>query len=245
MSDRGEGGEGGVVGFGEGVEVFLGGDDAAVSEAFFDGLQVGAAGEEPGGVGVAQVVGADADADAGGVEGGFPDVVAEPGAGDVTVGGEGAAARGAGCWVWVFAGGSSFGSVGGVGAAAVFAFAAAGVVAGEGAVAILPSCGVRLGQPEVDRLGDELQVRRLGWGEQQRRGEQQIVGRKLMVGDVGLELVGDVGGELDAAVLAVFGVVLDQEPATGGVELGDEFDRDPADGEHPHPRVQVERVGAR
>jgi hypothetical protein len=44
-SDGGEGGEGGVVGFGEGVQVLFGGGDAGVSEAFFDGLQVGAAGE--------------------------------------------------------------------------------------------------------------------------------------------------------------------------------------------------------
>jgi hypothetical protein len=53
VPDGGECGEGGVVGFGEGVEVFLGGDDAAVPESFIDGLEVGAAGEEPGGVGVA------------------------------------------------------------------------------------------------------------------------------------------------------------------------------------------------
>jgi hypothetical protein len=53
VPDGGERGEGGVVGFREGVEVFLGGDDAAVPESFFDGLEVGAAGEEPGGVGVA------------------------------------------------------------------------------------------------------------------------------------------------------------------------------------------------
>jgi hypothetical protein len=45
LPDGGECGEGGVVGFGEGVEVFLGGDDAAVSESFFDGLEVGAAGD--------------------------------------------------------------------------------------------------------------------------------------------------------------------------------------------------------
>ena len=87
-SDGGECGEGGVVGFGEGVEVFLGGDDAAVAEPFLHGLQICAAGEEPGGVGVADVVGADADADAGGVEGWFPDVFAEPGAGDVSVAGD-------------------------------------------------------------------------------------------------------------------------------------------------------------
>lgn len=35
----------GVVGVGQGVEVFLGGAQAAVAEAFFDGLDVGAAGE--------------------------------------------------------------------------------------------------------------------------------------------------------------------------------------------------------
>jgi hypothetical protein len=48
-----QGGEGGVVGAGQGVEVALGGGDAGVAEAFFDDLEVGAAGEEPGGVGVA------------------------------------------------------------------------------------------------------------------------------------------------------------------------------------------------
>jgi hypothetical protein len=52
-SDGGECGECGVVGFGEGVEVFLGGGDAAVAEAFFDCLDVGTAGEQPRGVGVA------------------------------------------------------------------------------------------------------------------------------------------------------------------------------------------------
>ena len=49
-------GEGGVVGVGEGVEVALGGAEAAVAEAFADGFEVGAAGEHPGCVGVAEVV---------------------------------------------------------------------------------------------------------------------------------------------------------------------------------------------
>src|SRR6266542_123994 len=40
-----EGVEGGVVGVGKGVEIFLGGAQAAVAEAFFDNLDVGAAGE--------------------------------------------------------------------------------------------------------------------------------------------------------------------------------------------------------
>jgi len=53
VSDAVEGGECGGVGGREGVEVFLGGGDGLVAESFADGLEVGAAGEEPGGVGVA------------------------------------------------------------------------------------------------------------------------------------------------------------------------------------------------
>jgi hypothetical protein len=52
-SDAGQGGGGGVGGVVEGVEVLLGGGDGAVAESFFDGLAVDAAGEEPGGVGMA------------------------------------------------------------------------------------------------------------------------------------------------------------------------------------------------
>jgi hypothetical protein len=65
-----EGVDGGVVGVGEGMEVFLGGAEAAVAEAFFDGLDVGAAGEQPGGVGVAEVVEADGEWELGGGGGG-------------------------------------------------------------------------------------------------------------------------------------------------------------------------------
>jgi hypothetical protein len=45
-----------VVGVGRGVEVFLGGLDVGVPEAVHDRGEVGAAGQQPGGVGVAQVV---------------------------------------------------------------------------------------------------------------------------------------------------------------------------------------------
>ena len=58
------------VGVGEGVEVFLGGGDLGVAHAVHDGFEVGASGEEPGGVGVAEVVDADVEVDAGRLDGG-------------------------------------------------------------------------------------------------------------------------------------------------------------------------------
>jgi len=70
-------GEGFVVGVGEGVQVFLGGHDLGVANAFHDGLEIGAAGEEPGGVGVAQVVDADVEVEAGALQGGQPDLGAD------------------------------------------------------------------------------------------------------------------------------------------------------------------------
>ena len=65
------------VGVGEGVEVFLGGGDLGVAHAVHDGFEVGSSGEEPGGVGVAEVVDADVEVDAGGCNGGQPDAGAE------------------------------------------------------------------------------------------------------------------------------------------------------------------------
>ena len=71
---------------------------------------------------MAEVVGADGDANAGIREGGFPDVFAEPGAGDVSVGCQGAAAGGA-------AGALVAGAAAGVGGAA----AAGSLFGGAGA----------------------------------------------------------------------------------------------------------------
>ena len=56
VADQGERGQVLGVCVGGGVEVLLGGLDVGMSEAFHDGGEVGAAGEQPGGVGVAQVV---------------------------------------------------------------------------------------------------------------------------------------------------------------------------------------------
>jgi hypothetical protein len=53
------------VGVGKGVQVFLGGGGLGMTHPVHHGLQVGAASEEPGGVGVAEVVDADVEVDAG------------------------------------------------------------------------------------------------------------------------------------------------------------------------------------
>ena len=66
-----------LIGVGEGVEVFLGGGDLGVAHAVHDGFEVGASGEEPGGVGVAEVVDADVEANAGGLDGWQPDAGVE------------------------------------------------------------------------------------------------------------------------------------------------------------------------
>jgi hypothetical protein len=147
VADVAECGECGVVSAGEGVEVLLGGGDAAVAEAFFDGFAGGAASEHPGGVGVAEVVGADGGVECGGGDGWLPDVAAEPVARQVAsgVGGVPRGTRG------VFAGGAARGAVDGVGVAAAGAAAGGHVVGGDGAVPIAASGAVRLRHTEVDR----------------------------------------------------------------------------------------------
>jgi hypothetical protein len=81
----GEGFEGGFVGVGEGVEVLLGGAEAAVAEALLDDLEVGAAREEPGGVGVAEVVDAHVDHQVRLLQRWPPDRLAEPARRDMPI----------------------------------------------------------------------------------------------------------------------------------------------------------------
>jgi hypothetical protein len=50
------GGQGGLVSVGQGVKVLTGGRDACVAEALLDDLKVGAAGEQPGGMRMAEVM---------------------------------------------------------------------------------------------------------------------------------------------------------------------------------------------
>ena len=52
------------------------------------------------------------------------------------------------------------------------------------------------------------------------RTEQQIVAVQAALGGVRLQLGGDLGADLEAPVLLVFGVGLHQEAAVTGVKLG-------------------------
>jgi hypothetical protein len=60
---------------GEDMQVFLGGGDLGVAHPVHHRLQVGAPGQQPGGVRVAQSVDADVEVDAGNLDGGPPDPV--------------------------------------------------------------------------------------------------------------------------------------------------------------------------
>jgi len=67
-----EGFEGGVVGIGESVQVLLGGGDPGVAEPVHNGLEVGSAREEPGGMRMSQVMHPHAHGEAGCLDSGPP-----------------------------------------------------------------------------------------------------------------------------------------------------------------------------
>lgn len=132
------------------------------------------------------------------------------------------------------------GAVGGEGGTAVGTAAAAEVVGGDAAVGVGAAGGVGLGpalrrRQRVNRLACLICVR-LGVGER----EEQVLGVEAAVGYVGIEEAGDGGRESDAAVLAVFGLVLDLEPrGTGSAVARADLDDGAGDGEHPGHDVEV------
>jgi hypothetical protein len=131
-------------------------------------------------------------------------------------------------------------AVEGVGVPAVFAAAGGHAVGGDGAVPVDASRGVRLGDPKVQLLG-----RRISRGSgpvEEAEGEQQLVAGDLGRLDVGGDRVQDVRVEFQAPVFAVFGVVLDQEPAALGMELRHQLEDHSRHGEHPAEGVDVERA---
>jgi hypothetical protein len=123
--------QGGFVGDGKGVEVALGRGDLAVAEAFLHHLKVSTAGEEPGGMGVAEVMDSGRPSEVGSVSGGVPAMLAEPVGGDVRVG-----VDNAGPARVVFAFGLGAGAVGGVGGSAAVALALAEVVGRDRSVGV-------------------------------------------------------------------------------------------------------------
>lgn len=220
-ADLVEGGEGGVVGVIEGVQVALGGGDRSMPEAFLDDLEVGAAGQEPGCVGVAEVVDADLEVQVGLLEGGLPDPVAEPVGGDVAVG-----FAAAGFARVVLAVGAAAGPVFGEGSSAVVAATFGGVVGAQRAVPVSASLGVLLGPAEC--LGVKRGGLLLGCGFRL-VDEQKPVGTELLFDDVVFEFGDDLVAEPEATPLFIFGVVLDQEAFPLGMELRVEFHYDAAD----------------
>ena len=233
VSDAVEGYEGGGVGGGEGVQVFLRGGDGLVAESFADGLEIGAAGEEPGGVGVAQVVHSRSWVEVGGGAGGVPDLGAPVVAGQVSVGG-GSDPGAAGL---VESGESPVGAVGGERCSAVAAAAVAGGVSGQGAVPVSPAGGVGIGESEVLHQGQrcrcQLRCR------DRVVSEEQVVRAELVLGDV-VAYCGYQGGvEPEPAGAFAFGVGLDQESVAGGVIVRVEFDHGAGDGEDAGGGVEV------
>src|SRR5262249_21959750 len=146
------------------------------------------------------------------LKGRLPDLGAEPGPGQVSVGIHIPAAP----WI-ILAGRPALGSVAGVGVAAVVALAPAHRVAGNRAVAVPAGPRVGLGEAEAVRVGSQVRLRRPQ--PVSRCPEEQVAAAQVVFGHMRLELRGDLDAELEAAVLPVLGVILDEEPAALWMEL--------------------------
>ncbi|MEU9842406.1 hypothetical protein AB0C69_24650 [Actinomadura sp. NPDC048032] len=112
---------------------------------------------------------------------------------------------------------AALGPVGGVGGSAVVAFALAEAVGRGRSVGV----GAAVRGFEGEGVGpQEFKVGRLG----SVAAEEEVVGDEVAGLYVGLELRDDLGAELEATPALALGVVLYQEAAAFGVELGNEFD---------------------
>ena len=130
------------------MQVLLGGRDSGVAKAFLDDLEVGAAVEKPGRVGVAKAVWRDVKTEPGAGDCVGPDVAAEPVTADVTV-----CVHCSWCARLVLARGAAGGSVCGDAVAAMLATTSAGAVSGWGAVPVASSRPVGFGPAERRRVG--------------------------------------------------------------------------------------------
>src|SRR6516164_3652180 len=183
-ADSGQCIQGSLVRRGQAVQVPLRGDDAGVAEALLDHLQVGATGQEPGLVRVAQVMHPQP-SEPGRFTRRVPHLTAEPVGRDVPVGFPGPWRAGT-----VLAARTPGGPVAGVSTAAVLAPAPRGVVGREGAVPVPPAMDIRVRQAGC--LDDAEAAPGSGPG----RGlvaEEQVIRSQPASADVSQELGGDLG----------------------------------------------------
>ena len=219
----------------QGVYVLAGGRDGGVPEPVADDLQVRAPGEQPGCVGVAQVVQAWSGIEPGRGAGGEPDTQSEPVPRQVPVGVAFAWASGG-----VLTGGTSVGAVPGEGGSAVHTTASAGGVGGQGRVRVSTPRGVGRGRAELVGV-EQPPPCRCGLVELVEL-EEQTVGGQFVGAHVGLDR-GDQGRvELEPARVLGLRVGLDVEAVTGRVEPGAGLAHRPADGQDPAGQVQVPRA---
>jgi hypothetical protein len=180
------------------MEVTLGCTQTAVAEAFFDGLKVGAASEEPGSVCVAEIVHPYLDSDVCHLESRRPYRLAEPRPSDM-----------ASClafivgWWPILASRAACGTIAAVRRRALTTAAAAEGICRQGAVSVSAACGVRLGQAEISGRGRGR--RTVIWLGISRVGEEQIGWTKAHRLYVRSELGRDLGPELHASGFVFFG----------------------------------------
>ena len=201
-------------------------------QPLLDDRQVGAAREEPRGVGVAQVVDPDANPGIRCFEGRQPDVVAEPPAGDAPIRIDGPRSSGR-----VRSADASIRSVDGKRSPAVGAPALARRVGAERPMPVPATGVIRLGQPELLRVRDDLEPR--SGLTDARHGEEQIIRPQTVPLGMRGELGNDMRAELHTAVLLSLWVVPDQQLSPVRMELRVELDLDPADAQDPGTGIQV------
>jgi hypothetical protein len=152
-----------LVGVRQGVKVLLGGGDAGVAHPLLDHLQVCAAGEQPWGVRVTEIVGAHTLFDTGGLKCGEPNGPTEPVAGHVAVRVSQPRVPGL-----ILAHGASLSAVDAIGVLAVSAPALSGGVATQSPVPVPSAGGGWFGQIEPVWIEEDLQARLLAMRRLQR-----------------------------------------------------------------------------
>src|ERR1017187_2341216 len=158
-----------------------------------------------------------------------PDLIAEPVARDVTIG----VADSGRAWI-ILPNRSPPRPVLSEGAPAMRTPTTSGRVRTQRSMPIGPPTGIRRGAAKEVRVRQHSQH----WL-RSRHGEDEVIVGQAAITSVCPELVSDLAGQLDPAVLTVLRVVLDEEPAAVWVELRVHFHHCPADCQHSGREVDV------